>query len=222
LAAAAAVGILLVSGIGLVWAVREPAGSVTSPGTVLVNPVAATAMPGSPAALPRTELGRLDTRAPFAPNPTGRPDQPVAPANTSVTVADNTPVPASSKPDAVRSPGTESTLPAEAKAPPATVEAAPPSTEPRAAKNGTSEETCVFNFNTIPASEVVVDGVSLGFTPKRGVTLAAGNHGVVFTSQDGDKRMTNASCSPGETKTISGRLRDLPAADDLPASNPYR
>jgi serine/threonine-protein kinase len=64
---------------------------------------------------------------------------------------------------------------------------------------------CTLNFNSIPASRVVLDGRPLGTTPKVGVSASAGAHTVLFVG-DGAKKSMSATCKAGETKTVATRL----------------
>jgi hypothetical protein len=64
---------------------------------------------------------------------------------------------------------------------------------------------CTLNFNSIPASRIVLDGRPLGMTPKMGVSASAGSHSVLFVA-DGNKKSTSATCKAGETKTVAVRL----------------
>jgi hypothetical protein len=64
---------------------------------------------------------------------------------------------------------------------------------------------CTLNFNSIPASRVVLDGRPLGMTPKVGVAASAGSHSVLFVAE-GTKKSTSATCKAGETKTVAVRI----------------
>jgi hypothetical protein len=79
----------------------------------------------------------------------------------------------------------------------------------------------LLNLNSIPVANVVLDGMPIGLTPKKGVIAPAGEHYVLFRGPDGDKRAT-VTCAKGETKTVAVRLDEPPSTDDLPAKNPYR
>jgi serine/threonine-protein kinase len=70
---------------------------------------------------------------------------------------------------------------------------------------GAASGSCTLNFNSIPASRVVLDGRPLGMTPKVGVSASAGAHSVLFVA-DGNKKSTSASCKAGETKTVAVRI----------------
>src|SRR5213075_435564 len=64
---------------------------------------------------------------------------------------------------------------------------------------------CTLNLNTIPASRVALDGRDLGMTPKSGISVQPGTHGVLFANEGG-KKVTSAQCKAGEQKTVMMRL----------------
>jgi serine/threonine-protein kinase len=76
---------------------------------------------------------------------------------------------------------------------------------PEAPKAAAPSGNCTLNFNSIPASRVVLDGRPLGTTPKMSVSASAGPHTVLFVGDSGKKSMS-ASCKAGETKTVATRL----------------
>lgn len=80
---------------------------------------------------------------------------------------------------------------------------APATTKPAAAAGS---GTCTLNINSIPVSNVVLNGRPLGGTPKLGVSVSAGSHTVVFIHPEYGKKSTKASCKAGETKTVAMRL----------------
>jgi hypothetical protein len=65
---------------------------------------------------------------------------------------------------------------------------------------------CHVNFNTIPASEVFVDGTALGPTPRMGVVLPAGRHVVLFVAGQMAKKAISFACGPGEAKSVVAKL----------------
>lgn len=67
--------------------------------------------------------------------------------------------------------------------------------------------TCSLNINTIPSSRITLDGRNLGTTPRLGVMVPAGQHSIVFTS-DNARKSTITTCRPGETKTVAIRMPD--------------
>ena len=79
----------------------------------------------------------------------------------------------------------------------------------------------MLNLNAMPAAKVLLDGRPLGFTPKIGLVVQAGEHRVYFRWEDGEKHET-VTCAGGETKTVAVRHHD-PSPDDRPFDkNPYR
>lgn len=68
-----------------------------------------------------------------------------------------------------------------------------------------SAEACFLNINSIPASQVQVDGVALGPTPRVRAALSPGQHVVVFVAGQ-EKRTVTATCAAGETKTVAAKL----------------
>jgi hypothetical protein len=80
--------------------------------------------------------------------------------------------------------------------------------------------SCVLNLSSTPPSTVILDGNSLGPSPKLAVSVGAGTHSLVFRSADGHAKMTTATCASGETKNVDIKLDDLPAAEGAPALDP--
>jgi len=215
---AAVVVSLVVVFVGLVWAVREPAASVTASRAVSAKPswfglteagavpslaiVREQASPG-PAATMAAQPGPAETRSAG--------DGPSGGSALASPIANSTSHRSGPPPSSNRDPAHSAAQSAGANSLP----------EARPKEVTTTAETCIFNFNSIPASSVVLDGSPLGFTPKTAVPAASGEHQVLFVAQDGDTKATTATCAPGEIKTIAVRLADLPAADEPPA-NPYR
>jgi len=96
--------------------------------------------------------------------------------------------------------------PAAAKPEPAPVVRSDDSPAPasRVAQDSASGK-CTLNINSIPASNVTVDGHSVGATPKLGISVAAGTHTVMLTTNTA-RKATSTTCSAGEEKTIAMRL----------------
>ncbi len=66
-----------------------------------------------------------------------------------------------------------------------------------------------LNINSLPASQVTLDGKLLGNTPKVHVSVPAGSHTIVFTNNDqGLKKQISVSVAAGETKPAIARLRE--------------
>jgi hypothetical protein len=64
-----------------------------------------------------------------------------------------------------------------------------------------------LNLNSIPASNVILDGRPLGSTPKVGITVPAGSHTVIFIGETG-RKATSVTCKAGETKAAIVRITD--------------
>lgn len=60
-----------------------------------------------------------------------------------------------------------------------------------------------LNLNSIPASNVVVDGRPLGQTPQVSVKLKAGSHSVVFIHPDHGRRAQSVMLAPGARRTVA-------------------
>lgn len=85
-------------------------------------------------------------------------------------------------------------------------ESAKPSTAPSEAK-AAGEGT--LNLNSMPSSAVIVDGRPVGQTPVLGLTVAAGNHTIMFMNADQNlKKTLRVSVKNGETKAVVGKLRE--------------
>ncbi len=105
---------------------------------------------------------------------------------------------------------TEATLPAlpvaaatapTAQAPVAAPEPAAPAPAPKPAiKFG------YLNFNSIPVSNVVVDGRPIGTTPKTSVRVRAGKHSVVFVHSEHGRRAQSVFVAPGARRTVAVRF----------------
>jgi hypothetical protein len=66
-----------------------------------------------------------------------------------------------------------------------------------------------LNFNSVPASNVVLDGKPIGPTPKLSVAVTPGAHTVKFINRDQDLSKTvSVTVQAGETKTVASKLRD--------------
>ncbi len=92
----------------------------------------------------------------------------------------------------------------------------PPSTASAAATTPTPKPTgeapagqATLNINSIPASNVVLDGRPIGQTPKMGFSVSPGAHTVKFINNDqGLSKTVSVSVKAGETKTVAAKLRD--------------
>ena len=76
----------------------------------------------------------------------------------------------------------------------------PPPKAPAPSGQGT------LNINSIPVSNVVLDGVPRGSTPKIGLKVSAGNHTVVFIHPQHGRKVRSVSVQPGQTATAAVRF----------------
>jgi serine/threonine-protein kinase len=97
-----------------------------------------------------------------------------------------------------------STPTAPASPPPARTPTAPsePKAPPAAA---TPSGTATLNINSIPRSNVLLDGKPIGQTPKIGVTVSAGTHTVVFIKDD-ERKTSTITVPEGGNKTVAVRF----------------
>jgi serine/threonine-protein kinase len=65
----------------------------------------------------------------------------------------------------------------------------------------------VLNLNSIPASNVILNGRPLGSTPKVGVQVTPGPQTVVFVHPELGRKVMSGTVAAGETKTFNARLR---------------
>lgn len=63
-------------------------------------------------------------------------------------------------------------------------------------------EACFFKLNAIPQASVLLDGVSVGPTPRLNVPAAPGTHTLVFIADNGGKKAVTATCKAGEVKIV--------------------
>lgn len=63
-----------------------------------------------------------------------------------------------------------------------------------------------LNINSIPMSNVILDGKPLGATPRMGVAVSPGNHTVVFVHPEHGRKVQQVSVGAGETKTAVVRF----------------
>jgi serine/threonine-protein kinase len=218
-------GALLVSG-GLIFAVVR---SQTRPSTskVLITPPRTAERKEIATVLPGSDSRQSPTQA-VAPS-TGTAAPPRSPANGSTPQRTGTAVeylvpgaPPPAKPPPASAPMREpSRATSPAAAPDTTTEINPYEPAPELRSPEPLGPTCVLNLNSTPAARVVLDGRSLGLTPKLGITVPAGEHRLFFRSEDGQKQ-TSVTCGKGETKTVEVRLDNAPPADGLLEKNPYR
>jgi serine/threonine protein kinase len=75
-----------------------------------------------------------------------------------------------------------------------------------ASSGGGGGGNCTLNINSIPVSNVVLDGKPLGGTPKIGVSASAGSHTVIFINPEEGRKVTSVTCKSGDTKTVAVRF----------------
>lgn len=79
---------------------------------------------------------------------------------------------------------------------------------------------CTLHLNSIPASNVELDGRPLGATPRVGVVVAAGvAHQIVFRSSSAGVNTSTVTCKAGETRTVATRFGAPPPSPGL--SDPF-
>ncbi len=88
---------------------------------------------------------------------------------------------------------------------PASRTAASPAKEPVATARGGKK--AVLNMNSIPVSNVILNGRPLGATPKIGVQVDPGPQTVVFVHPQLGRKVMSANVASGETKTFMARLQ---------------
>ncbi|MDX2053763.1 MAG: PEGA domain-containing protein [Polyangiaceae bacterium] len=64
-----------------------------------------------------------------------------------------------------------------------------------------------LNLNSIPVSNVILDGRPLGATPKLGISVPAGTHTVVFVHAQLGRKVQTVTVEAGETKTAAVRFQ---------------
>jgi serine/threonine-protein kinase len=84
-----------------------------------------------------------------------------------------------------------------------------------AAKGG----SCLLNLSSATPSTVILDGHSLGASPRLAIAVWAGSHTVVFRAAEGQTKRT-VTCAAGDTKTVEVKLGDLPPGEGSPNADP--
>lgn len=77
-----------------------------------------------------------------------------------------------------------------------------PSPAPRPAASGTGS----LNVNSIPVSNVLLDGRPIGSTPKMGITVSAGPHTVVFVHPQHGRKVYPVTVTAGKVSTAAVRF----------------
>jgi serine/threonine-protein kinase len=62
-----------------------------------------------------------------------------------------------------------------------------------------------LNINSVPASEVILDGRPLGKTPHVGVVVSPGTHTVIFVTKE-SRTSRSVTVEAGRTATVAARL----------------
>jgi serine/threonine-protein kinase len=83
----------------------------------------------------------------------------------------------------------------------------PPPQPPPPPQKGAAKGKAVLNMNSIPVSNVILNGHPLGPTPKVGVQVEPGPQTVVFVHPDLGRKVMSATVGAGETKTFMARLQ---------------
>lgn len=78
---------------------------------------------------------------------------------------------------------------------------AAPAPAPAATGQGT------LNINSIPVSNVVLDGIPRGSTPKIGIKVSPGRHTVVFIHPEHGRQVRTVNVQPGQTVTAAVRFQ---------------
>lgn len=63
-----------------------------------------------------------------------------------------------------------------------------------------------LNVNSIPVSNVIVDGRPMGSTPKMGLSVAAGTHTVVFVHPEHGRKVVTVTVGAGQAATAATRF----------------
>jgi eukaryotic-like serine/threonine-protein kinase len=63
-----------------------------------------------------------------------------------------------------------------------------------------------LNINSVPISNVLVDGRPLGPTPQVGIRVAPGAHSILFVSSDYGRAERQVTVAPGSSRTVAVRL----------------
>jgi len=79
----------------------------------------------------------------------------------------------------------------------------PPGTGPAPAAE---MDTGRLNINSIPASNLILDGRPLGQTPKLGISVSAGSHTIMFIHPEHGRKVITVNVKPGGTATAAVRF----------------
>lgn len=106
--------------------------------------------------------------------------------------------------DAAPMPVADRTPPPSRGSKPVTGSAPPP---PPAPQKGAAKGKATLNMNSIPVSNVILNGHPLGPTPKVGVQVDPGPQTVVFVHPDFGRKVMSATVGAGETKTFMAKMQ---------------
>ena len=76
----------------------------------------------------------------------------------------------------------------------------------RTERSSATSGTGTLNVNSIPVSNVILDGRPLGTTPKIGVSVSAGTHTVVFVHKEHGRKVSTVNVKPGSVATAAVRF----------------
>ncbi len=82
-----------------------------------------------------------------------------------------------------------------------------------------AEQTGMINANSIPPSNVLIDGKPQGQTPVTGVKVAVGGHSVVFKHKDFGVQSRSVTVVAGKTATVAVKF-DMNKGGDEPTDDP--
>lgn len=82
----------------------------------------------------------------------------------------------------------------------------PPPTTPDKPPVATPSGTGTLNINSIPVSNIIVDGKPMGSTPKVGLSVSAGNHTVVFVHPEHGRKTRVVNVPAGGAATAAVRF----------------
>jgi serine/threonine-protein kinase len=85
------------------------------------------------------------------------------------------------------------------KAPPTTAPVKPPVEKPEAPKPAVASGKGTLNINSIPMTDILLDGKPIGKTPKVGVSVSPGSHTVVFVHPEQGRKAKTVTVEAGKT-----------------------
>jgi hypothetical protein len=63
-----------------------------------------------------------------------------------------------------------------------------------------------LSCNSIPVSNVIIDGKPMGSTPRMGLTVPAGTHTVVFVHPEHGRKVVTVTVAPGQSAMAATRF----------------